>query len=270
MTHSNEIEHYGVLGMKWGVRKNDRKQSGSRRLKAGGPVDAKNLKKQSFFKKIHSMGADRLKNAKTANFSRWGTAPSMNVLYITGLSGSGKSTVAQFLADDSTSVIHLDLYFSGEPGKESIDSEHRSKEFDAFLASQGIRSPNMVSPDEWASDRTFEKFEEAVEVFGTMQYKKGRRVIAEGIQILDDGLRMDKAFYNKKPLILLSTSIDEAIELAAERDGVKLSDRDLIESRRNWYKSMQTLIKGMEKSSGAKENDAFVEEWLNKHGGDKI
>ena len=53
----------------------------------------------------------RLHKSKSRNTELWGEDENHNVLYITGYSGSGKSTVTEELKDSNTIVIHLDLYF---------------------------------------------------------------------------------------------------------------------------------------------------------------
>lgn len=63
-----------------------------------------------FAKSTTSMGLKNLKRAKTSNLTKWGTSPENNVLYITGYSGSGKSTTALSLARKNDTVIHLDGY----------------------------------------------------------------------------------------------------------------------------------------------------------------
>ncbi len=77
----NEIylRHHGILGMKWGVRRTP-EQLGHKRVKSG-------------------------------NLNKFGTK-NHNALFVTGISGSGKSTFSQKLASRTDSeVIHLDSYF---------------------------------------------------------------------------------------------------------------------------------------------------------------
>jgi len=109
----NSISHHGVMGQKWGV-------------KNGPPYPLVE-------KKIHSSPAlQRLKNAKSSNLDRWGKAPQYNTLYITGYSGSGKSTVASFMADDGeTDWINLDSYLN--PMSEESKRELQNKSFNSYL-----------------------------------------------------------------------------------------------------------------------------------------
>ena len=73
----NELMHYGVKGMKWGVRRYQNKD--------GTLTSAGKLRKQA---------SENLKNADTQNLERFGKDREHNILYISGRSGSGKSTVA--------------------------------------------------------------------------------------------------------------------------------------------------------------------------------
>lgn len=73
------LKHYGVPGMKWGVRKD---RLSDFKVKSG---------------RLDSFGSD-----------------GHNILYITGISGSGKSTLALKLADKlNAEPIHLDWYYDG-------------------------------------------------------------------------------------------------------------------------------------------------------------
>lgn len=82
----DSIMHYGIKGMKWGVRK-DRNSS-----------DAK---------------------VKSARLNIFGS-PGHNILYVTGISGSGKSTLALNLAKKlNAEPIHLDWYYDGRSNQET-------------------------------------------------------------------------------------------------------------------------------------------------------
>lgn len=102
------LKHYGVLGMRWGVRKD--RTSFSYRFKSG------NL--EHFGKKGY------------------------NALFVTGLSGSGKSTYARELSKTiDCQVIELDSYF------ENTGSPNNS-EFTSFLKSNGIEKKNLFGKTE--------------------------------------------------------------------------------------------------------------------------
>ena len=194
----------------------------------------------------------RLHKSKSRNTELWGEDENHNVLYITGYSGSGKSTVTEELKDSNTIVIHLDLYFDeyynpNAGGKSSIFTE--------FLKKRNIPIPNTIDKNEWASKKVLTKFENAIEDFGKYQFKFGKKVIVEGVQITDDTLFPDKSSYANKCIIVLQTSQTKSMMNAAKRDarsvGKTMVDmvskhKDLSQDRKN--------IKKLEKDSGVKPN----------------
>lgn len=194
----------------------------------------------------------RLHKSKSRNTELWGEDENHNVLYITGYSGSGKSTVTEELKDSNTIVIHLDLYFDeyynpNAGGKSSIFTE--------FLKKRNIPIPNTIDKNEWASKKVLTKFENAIEDFGKYQFKFGKKVIVEGVQIADDTLFPDKTSYADKCIIVLQTSQAKSMANAAKRDaksvGKTMVDmvskhKDLSQDRKN--------IKKLEKDSGVKPN----------------
>lgn len=190
---TSELYHYGVKGMKWGVRRTP-----------------------------EQLGHKLPKKAKTINLEKWGKTPNTNVLFITGRSGSGKSTLAKSMADDKTDLIHLDLYF--EPSNIVYENENRSLRFDKFLEREGIKRPGTEKAGTSAFGKLIDDFEIALEKFGKEEYKNGRKVIAEGIQIADkEGLYLDKKYYRDKPLIIVPTSNLKSSFRAMKRDKSSVS-----------------------------------------------
>lgn len=96
------LAHHGILGQKWGVQN-------------GPPYP---LDQQTHNKVIKQQADNNLKHAKSINLDKWGKSRNNNILYITGRSGSGKSTVAKSMKDKNTSIIHLDLYLESKNAKE--------------------------------------------------------------------------------------------------------------------------------------------------------
>ena len=194
----------------------------------------------------------RLHQSKSRNTELWGEDENHNVLYITGYSGSGKSTVTEELKDSNTIVIHLDLYFDeyynpNAGGKSSIFTE--------FLKKRNIPIPNTIDKSEWASKKVLTRFENAIEDFGKYQFKFGKKVIVEGVQITDDTLFPDKSSYADKCIIVLQTSQTKSMMNAAKRDARSVGKtmanmvskhKDLSQDRKN--------IKKLEKDSGVKPN----------------
>lgn len=237
----NYLEHYGVLGMKWGIRRTP-----------------------------EQLGHKLAKKTISKNLEKWGTDSDHNVLYISGYSGSGKSTLATAMADEDTDIIHLDLYFEGEPGQESIGSEHRSKEFDTFLSIKNIYSPNLIPKDKWKEKRVLQRFEEAIESFGRKQYNNKRKVIVEGVEILDDSIRPDKSYFNTKPIILLGTNPIVSMQRAFTRDGrgnllKGLVNLDSASAYLQWYSGMRRTMRDIEDSAQMQKGSKLIEEILSKN-----
>ena len=86
----DELRHYGVLGMRWGIRK-DKKQT-NLRIRSG---------------RLNTFGVN-----------------GHNILYVAGISGSGKSTLALNLAKKlNAEPIHLDHFYDGQSKKQTSFSK---------------------------------------------------------------------------------------------------------------------------------------------------
>lgn len=247
------LEHHGIKNQTWGVRR--------------GPPYPLNSEQKKSRTSEQRMGDKNLKKAKTANLDKWGKSPDTNVLYIGGYSGSGKSTTADSMADNKTDTIHLDVYYQSEPGMEKEYEKERSKEFDLYLKKNGIKRPNQVDDNKWKEDRTLYKFEDAVADFGKEQYKKGRKVIVEGVQILDGTLHDRKEWYKDKPIILMNTNAVVSISRAFDRDGrgniVKgLLNLDDAKDYINWYVKTNQHINTMTSITDAKKGEQWVKDYL--------
>lgn len=192
---------------------------------------------------------------KTANLNQWGKTPNTNILYITGYSGSGKSTLAKKFADksDNVIVIHLDTYF------ESYDdeTEKNSNEFNEFLKKHNVLSPNEISLSEWGKNKILDKFEKAAIDFGKYQFSKGKKVIIEGIQILDATFMVDKSFFKGKPVIIVQTNMVTSTSRASHRDGENTIKR-MIRNRDTMGYSMKSK-KEFEDITGANAETGSVD-----------
>lgn len=184
---TNELYHYGVKGMKWGVRRTP-----------------------------EQLGHKILKKSKHKNLEKWGKDKKHNTLYILGKSGSGKSTVALSLKDKNTDVIHLDLYTE----KHLFNDKNRNINFDKYLKKNYPDYTKMLDKGNW---KMLDRFQDEMENFSKEQFKKGRKVIVEGVQLVDETFYPDKSFFKDKPIILTTTNSISSLMRAAKRDGKKMS-----------------------------------------------
>jgi uridine kinase len=192
----NYILHYGVKGMKWGVRK-----------------DRRNNPK-----------------IKQGNLNLFGT-PGHNALFITGISGSGKSTFATKLAKDlNLELIHLDSYFE----KSGVGN---NKNFNTFLKQRGITKEQMFENGK-LNYKISDKILPAIKEYPN-------KVIVEGIQILDTTMSdYMRSFLKAEPLIILQTPTNISTKRALTRDNV---------SESKWREMTERAVEAFEKKSGLEQ-----------------
>lgn len=236
---SNDLYHHGILGQKWGKRNGPPY-----------PLDSGSSKPTTDYAKRLKKEKKLPRNAISQNLNDWGKSAKTNVLYISGASGTGKSTVAQNLKDDNTEIINLDSYF------DNIDGPH-SKDFDKYLDSiksdfRRILTPkNEIDVGEWG--KVVERFENAIESYGDDAFKRNKKVIVEGVQLLDDTVRPDKKYFQDKPVVMLNTNIISSTIRANKRDEKKLSISDF-SNRLAWNKD----IKNFKKNNNLKHGIPYI------------
>lgn len=191
-----------------------------------------------------------LEKAKSANVDKWQTSADNNVLYISGLSGSGKSTVSNLIGKNANgNVIRLDAYLS--PMSSLSKRQLQDKEFNSFMAKKGIDYKNVII-DSTESTRSLnykivDDIRDAIEDFGKIQYRKNKPVVVEGVQLMDTTLSEDKGYYKNKPFVLLSTSALKSNIRSSKRDSENLLDTiELFIGRYKYYKIMSAEMKTLE------------------------
>ena len=171
-------------------------------------------------------------NAKTYNIDKWGKDPNHNILYITGMSGSGKSTAARSVADKNTDVIHLDIYL--EPWMDSEETKiYQCKQLNDYLDRKNVPYKKLrdgsfkdrYNSKEWWG--LVDKLQDSIEEFGKEQYSKNRKVVVEGVALWDETMYEDKTALRGKPVAIMKTGAVKSTIRATKRDigdAFKLSD----------------------------------------------
>jgi len=233
-----------------------------------------------FAKSTTSMGLKNLKRAKTSNLTKWGTSPENNVLYITGYSGSGKSTTALSLARKNDTVIHLDGY------SEMHAEIAQNKKFNDYLDKMVPDWKRMANATKDGNDGTMKRhskeywntvddFRNAIERFGKDEFKKGNRVIVEGVQISDDWLSENKSYYANKPTIIMTTNPITSMKRAFQRDdrGGIISGLKSLDSAKEyiqWYVNSTKRLGDLSKTTQAKRGQKYIDDILSRYGGESI
>ena len=112
----------------------------------------------------------------------------------------------------------------------------------------------MVPKDQWVKTQVFSKFEKALEDFAKEQFHKGRKVIAEGIQIYDESLWEDKSHYKDKALIIVKTNAITSVNRAMNRDGNKFKSSPQVKEYNGWYSSSNKQLKNLDKNVKNREH----------------
>ena len=196
------ILHYGVKGMRWGVRKDNKKVA--------------------------------IRTPKTARLDLW-QKRGHNALFITGLSGSGKSTFASDLANKfGCEAIHLDTYF-----EKSLSGNNPN--FTNFLKKHGVTKDNMFKKDKDMSTGSlnYEKSDLVLPLI--KQY--GKPVIVEGVQLLDQTMSTKmRVVLSEEPVISLQTPKKLSVNRAMERDEIDSKRMNAILKQADYFYNQKTSL----------------------------
>lgn len=206
--------HHGIKGQKWGIRN-------------GPPYPLQNN---------HNFGKKLLKNAYGSNLNNWGKDKNHNTCYITSYSGSGKSTLALYLQEiTDAEIIHLDPY------TEKFEENH-NKNFDKLLASRFPEYFKLKQKEFVRNGKLLDKFQECLEEYARLLYPS-RKLIVEGIQLLDETFYPDKKYFADKPLLIPSTSARTSSKRGSARDGVQNANEEYEKHKTIYDNSIKTIQK---------------------------
>lgn len=235
-----DLQHHGIEGQKWGVRN-------------GPPYPIKRVNKKSISKRVNDKSIKSKYPHLDSNLEKWGKTEDTNILWITGISGSGKSTIAkEYSKKYNADLIDIDLYTFKTADKYMKDM---SKSFNKYLDENVPNWKKLQKEGYEALTKTdrrlqkkaglwFDTFEEALKGYGKDQFGK-QKVVAEGVQILDETLfYKNKSALRNQPLIIMETSIEDAIASRIFRDNKsldKLLTKDRVKQFEVWLRDKDAL-----------------------------
>lgn len=188
------------------------------------------------------------KRTTVLNGNKFGTDENNNILYVTGLSGSGKSSFAVEMGQKGNNTVHMDMYFA--PGNVEEDLKWQDSEFNSYLKERGIpyekiKSQNTDRRERW---KIIDQFTDALEDFSKEQYKKGKGVVCEGVQIADEIAWPDKNYFKGKPMVVMTTSRIRSLVNGMERDEISPFDLLTIAYRLKYQNIWNKQIKELKKT----------------------
>lgn len=156
------LSHHGIKGQKWGIR---RFQNADGNLTTAG-------RNRKYNKK-------NMQNADTQHLDKWGTDKNHNILYISGKSGSGKSTAASAMSDSNTNVIHLDSYF--EKKNKSEANKDKNERFNNFLKKNGF-DINSLNDEKLFKNNVKEDFQTVILITIVCSNDENAMTILHGLE----------------------------------------------------------------------------------------
>lgn len=199
------------------------------------------------------------KYTKTNKVDSWGTSEDNNILYVTGVSGSGKSTLALSMANNKTDTVHLDVYLEAPNQK-----QFRSKALDQYLKRKNFDVSKLSnrSIDTKERFKYIDEFaEKHLQNFAKEQFKKGRKVIVEGVQLADDTMYPDKSFFKDKAVMVINTPALLSAIRSSIRDNKKMTLTD-IKERIDWDKYLNKNFNEIVSNNNVEKGKAFVNQHL--------
>lgn len=169
------------------------------------------------------------------NLDIWGISPNQNILYVTGLPGSGKTTITELVQTDAI-IIHLDDYLYFECEKSTID------DFSKFI---NEKEPNWIELIESSKDNAT-WFLNLLLLFANEKYYEHKRVIVEGFQIFSGWLCTNK-FFADKPIIIIEENFLICMWRICKRDNINGSFIFFI-SMLLWFIKSSIQIKKLSKT----------------------
>lgn len=185
----------------------------------------------------------RLDKTSYKNLDEWGNSEDSNALYITGISGSGKSTIATFLAKEKNAeYINLDSYLS--PMSEESKNQWQNKGLNKLLDKRDPDWRSVIKDDYSLDYKKVDTIANTIDEYGKQLYKSGKKTVVEGIQISDETLREDHSFYKDKPLMVVNTNAFVSNLRGSIRDSENpIEAIDLIATRFSYTKEAEKQLK---------------------------
>lgn len=263
----SELKHHGILGQKWGVKNGppyplDEGDHSAAEKKAGWKESIGKIFNRDdpadVVLNLRNDGSDaykRIKNSSYANLDKWGKDQDHNILYITGISGSGKSTAAMYLAKKrNAEYVNLDSYTS-MMSKESMN-ELQNKSFNKYLDGHVKGWRNVLNNDGKLNYKIVDQMAKASEDWSKELYSQNKKVIMEGVQLADQTWYENRSSYNDKPFMLINTSALASNYRGSVRDSENLLDlADLMITRAGYSIEKAKEAKKLKRDLSLKHDD---------------